>query len=137
TDASGKAIPLQNPITGKQYPNGVIPVSDQSPFAANGLSILQPDAKPNANVAAGGSNFVSAPANTLTINKGDGRMDAYLTPRTSAFGRYSESSWVYFLAPNIPGLAGGNSNGTLYAYTRQIAGGYNFIPTSNSVLELR
>ena len=121
TDAQGNPIPLQNPITGAQYPNGVIPASDQSPFAANVLSILQADAAPNQNVAAGGSNFVSTPANTVTINKGDGRMDAYISPRSTAFGRYSQASWVYFLAPNIPGLAGGNSNGTLYAYTKQIA----------------
>ena len=137
TDAQGNPIPLQNPITGAQYPNGVIPVSDQSPFAANVLSILQADAAPNTNVAAGGSNFVSTPANTVTVNKGDGRMDAYISPRSTAFARYSQASWVYFLAPNIPGLAGGNSNGTLYAYTKQIAGGYNFTPTPNSILQLR
>jgi hypothetical protein len=137
TDAKGNPIPLQNPITGAQYPNGVIPQSDQSPFAANVLSILQADAAPNTNVAAGGGNFVSTPANTVTVNKGDGRMDAYLSPRSTAFGRYSQASWVYFLAPNIPGLAGGNSNGTLYAYTRQIAVGYNFTPKSNQILQLR
>ena len=115
----------------------MIPVSDQSPFAANVLSILQADAAPNTNVAAGGSNFVSTPANTVTVNKGDGRMDAYISPRSTAFARYSQASWVYFLAPNIPGLAGGNANGTLYAYTKQIACGYNFTPTPNSILQLR
>ena len=137
TDAKGNPIPLQNPITGKQYPNGMIPIADQSPFASRVLSILQTDATPNTNVAAGGSNFVSTPANTENVNKGDGRMDAYISPRSTAFARYSQGSWVYFLAPNIPGLAGGNSNGTLYAYTRQIAGGYNFTPTPNSILQLR
>jgi hypothetical protein len=137
TDAQGNPIPLENPITGAQYLSGVIPASDQSPFAANVLSILQADAKPNTTVAAGGSNFVSAPANTVTVNKGDGRMDAYLSPRSTAFGRYSQASWVYFLAPNIPGLAGGNSNGTLYAYTKQVAVGYNFTPRSNQILQLR
>jgi hypothetical protein len=137
TDAKGNPIPLENPITGAQYPNGVIPASDQSPFAANVLTILQADAKPNTTVAAGGSNFVSTPANTVTVNKGDGRMDAYLSPRSTAFGRYSQASWVYFLAPNIPGLAGGNSNGTLYAYTKQVALGYNFTPRSNQILQLR
>ena len=137
TDAKGNPIPLQNPITGTRYPNGVIPASDQSPFAAKVLSILQADAKPNTNVAAGGSNFVSTPANTENVNKGDGRLDAYISPRSTAFVRYSQGSWVYFLAPNIPGLAGGNSNGTLYAYTRQVAGGYNFTPTANSILQLR
>jgi hypothetical protein len=138
TDVDGSPIALQNPITGKRYPNGVIPASDQSPFAANVLSILQADAAPNQqNVKPGGNNFVSSPANTVTVNKGDGRVDAYISPRSTAFGRYSEGSWVYFLAPNIPGLAGGNSNGTLYAYTKQIAGGYNFTPTPNSILQLR
>ena len=137
TDANGNPIPLENPITGAKYPNGMIPVSDQSPFAANVLSILQQDAAPNQNVAAGGSNFVSTPANTENVNKGDARADYFLSPRSTAFARYSQGSWIYFLAPNIPGLAGGNSNGTLYAYTRQIAGGYNFSPTSNSILQLR
>ncbi|MGC2402364.1 MAG: TonB-dependent receptor [Acidobacteriaceae bacterium] len=137
TDAQGNPIALQNPITGVKYANGVIPKSDQSPFAANVLSILQADAAPNTKVAAGGSNFVSAPANTVTVNKGDGRADAYLSPRSTAFGRYSQASWVYFLAPNIPGLAGGNSNGTLYAYSKQVAVGYNFTPKANQILQLR
>jgi hypothetical protein len=137
TDENGNPIPLQNPITGAQYPSGVIPASDQSPFAAKVLSILQADAAPNTVVAAGGSNFVSTPANTENVNKGDGRLDAYIGPRSTAFARYSQGSWVYFLAPNIPGLAGGNSNGTLYAYTRQVASGYNFSPTPNSILQLR
>ena len=137
TDVDGSVIPLQNPITGAQYANGVIPAGDQSPFAAKVLSILQADAPPIPNVKPGGNNFVSSPANTETVNKGDGRLDAYISPRSTAFVRYSQGSWVYFLAPNIPGLAGGNSNGTLYAYTRQIAGGYNFTPTPNSILQLR
>jgi hypothetical protein len=134
---AGNPVPLVNPITGAVYSNGVIPVSDQSPFAAEILSLLQQDAAPNTNVAPGGSNFTSTPANTITSNKGDARVDAYISPRTTAFARYSQSSSVNFLAPNIPGLAGGNSNGTLYAYTRQIAAGYNFTPKPNSILELR
>ena len=138
TDNNGNPIPLVNPITGGVYSNGVIPVADQSPFAAEVLSLLQQDAAPNtATSGAGGQNFTSTPANTITSNKGDARLDAYISPRTTAFARYSQSSSVNFLAPNIPGLAGGNSNGTLYAYTRQIAAGYNFTPKPNSILELR
>jgi hypothetical protein len=136
-DASGNPIPLVNPITGAVYANGQIPVGDQSPFAAKVLSHLQADAAPNAVVAAGGNNFVSTPPNTTTSNKGDGRVDAYISPRQTAFGRYSQSSWQVVMAPNIPGLAGGNTVGTLYAYTRQIAGGYNVTPTPKSILELR
>ena len=134
TDASGKPIALVNPITGATYPNGQIPLADQSPFAAEVLSLL-----PAANtvVAAGGNNYVSAPANVTTDNKGDGRIDAFLSPRSTGFARYSQRAVTFFLAPNIPGLAGGNSNGTLYARTRQIAGGYNFSPNANSILQLR
>jgi hypothetical protein len=135
TDSNGNPIPLQNPITGAQYTNGIIPVSDQSPFAAKVLSILQQDA-PVTGPGPGGT-FVSTPANTVVGDKGDGRVDYFINPRSTAFGRYSQSSLVTFLAPNIPGLAGGNANGTLYAYTRQIAGGYNYTPTTNSILELR
>jgi hypothetical protein len=130
-------VPLVNPITGAVYANGQIPVSDQSPFAAKILSLLQADAAPNMVAAAGGNNFVSTPPNTTTSNKGDGRLDAYISPRQTAFGRYSQSSWQVVMAPNIPGLAGGNTVGTLYAYTRQIASGYNFTPTPKSILELR
>lgn len=137
TDANGNPIPLQNPITGTQYPNGQIPVSDQSPFAAKVLSILQATAAPNTAVAAGGNNYISTPANTENVDKGDGRIDYYISPRSTAFGRYSQDNWIYFIAPNIPGLAGGNANGTLYAHSRQIAGGYNFSPTTNSILQLR
>jgi hypothetical protein len=36
-----------------------------------------------------------------------------------------------------PGAAGGNNNGTLYARTRQLAAGYNWVLSANSILELR
>jgi hypothetical protein len=95
TDAAGNPIALINPITGAKYPNGVIPASDQSPFAAKVLSILQADAAPNTPVAPGGQNFTSTPANT-NVSKGDARLDAYISPRSTAFPRYSQSSSVRF-----------------------------------------
>lgn len=137
TDASGNPIPLVNPLTGAVYANGQIPVVDQSPFAAKVLSLLQTDAPPNTVVNPGGNNYVSTPANTTTVNGGDVRGDAYISPRSTAFGRYSQRSWEVMMAPNIPGLAGGNTVGTLYAYTRQVAAGYNFTPTPKSILEFR
>jgi hypothetical protein len=82
TDANGAPIPLINPITGTAYPNGQIPTSDMSPFAARVLSLLP---APNTPVAPGGNNFVSTPANTITDNKGDGRIDAFISPRSTVF----------------------------------------------------
>lgn len=133
-DADGSPIPLMNPITGQQYADGRIPAAAQSPFAQKVLSLLPAG---NPAIAPGGNNFVYAPANTITDDKGDGRLDIFLNPRSNGFVRYSQHSVTFFLAPNIPGLAGGNSNGTLYAATRQVASGYNFIPNPNSILELR
>src|SRR6202044_2426988 len=54
-DASGNPIPLTNPITGEQYPDGKIPLGAQSPFAQKVLSLL-PTGNPA--IAAGGNNFV-------------------------------------------------------------------------------
>jgi len=134
-DQNGNPIPLINPITGAVYANGQIPASDQSAFAAKVLSLLP---APNvAGVAAGGNNYVYTPANTTVDDKGDGRVDYFRNDRQNGFARYSQRAVTYFVAPNIPGLAGGNSNGTLYAHTRQIASGYNFIPTPSSILQLR
>jgi hypothetical protein len=134
TDQNGNPIPLVNPLNGATYPNGQIARTDLSPFASKVLSLLP---APNTVVAAGGNNYVSAPANTINNNKGDARIDAFISPRSTAFARYSQNSEVFFIAPNIPGLAGGNTNGTIYARTRQIASGYNFTPNANSMLQLR
>lgn len=134
TDSNGNPIPLHNPLTGANYTNGQIPVADQSPFARKVLSLLP---SPNTSVAAGGNNYVYAPANTTTDDKGGIRIDSFLSPRSTGFVRYSQRAVTFFLAPNIPGLAGGNSNGTLYARTRQVASGYNFTVNQNSMLQLR
>ncbi len=55
----------------------------------------------------------------------------------NAFFRYSQRAVTYFQPPPYPGPVGGNSNGTLYARTRQLVGGYNWTLTSSSILELR
>ena len=134
---NGTPIPLQNPYTGVQYTNGQIPLSDPNvnPLALKVLSLLPAQNIPGA--AATGLNYQYMAPNTVLDDKGDGRLDFIVNPKQNGFFRYSQRGASFFIAPPFPGLAGGNSNGTLYAKTRQLAFGYNWTPTTNSIVEFR
>ncbi|MCU1324129.1 MAG: Cna domain protein [Acidobacteriaceae bacterium] len=127
-------IAMRNPITGATYANGVVPASAQSAFASNVLSLLP---APNLNVPLGQANYSSNPANTVTDDHGDARIDAFLSSKMTLFGRYSQRQYTIFAAPPITGLAGGNSNGTLYARTRQVASGITYNLTPRTLIEAR
>ena len=133
---NGPAVPLLNPITGQTYPNGVIPFNDPSvsSFAQGVLKAL-----PAANVPGDpyGSNYASLPPDTITDNKGDIRVDANFSQRTTAFVRYSEHQGQIDSPPSIQGAAGGDSNGTVNIFNQQIAGGVTHVFSQNSILDAR
>lgn len=130
-------IPVKNPYTGAVYANGQVPLTDPNidPLAVLVLKELPLPNIPGAALTA--NNYQYMGPNTTDDNKGDGRLDFFLSPRQTGFARYSQRAVTYFTAPPIPGPAGGNSNGYLSAHTRQIALGYNFSPSTTSVLEVR
>lgn len=132
--AGGAAVPLRNPLTGQMYTNGVIPFSDPSisPLAKSVLSAL-----PAPNVSGFANNYVSLPADTITDDKGDVRVDHTFSQKTTAFVRYSEHSGLIVSPPNIQGPAGGNSNGTVNIFNRQVAGGVTHSFTQNQILDAR
>lgn len=136
----GTPIPLYSPYNPKhigQPYQGQIPLSDPNidPLALTAMKYLPLPNIPGAPIT--GNNFQFLPASTDFENKGDGRVDFAINPRQSGFFRYSQRGASTFQPGNIPGLAGGNSAGTLYANTRQIASGYTWILSSDSILELR
>ena len=127
-------MPLTNPITGAAYANGSIPQSDWTPLAKLVFAALPAPNVPGAT----GNNYASFPKASLTDDKGDGRIDLILNPRTTAFGRYSDHQGNIVDVTSIPGLDGGSAgNGTLHAYNRQIVGGITRSYTQNSVLDAR
>lgn len=137
TDPS-KAVPVGNPYNKNiVYTNGQVNLSDPNidPLALTTMKLLPLPNIPGAALTA--QNFQYLPATTDFENKGDARLDFVLTQTQSGFFRYSQRAASTFQPPNYPGLAGGNSSGTLYADTRQIAAGYNWILSANSILELR
>jgi hypothetical protein len=135
--AGGKPIPIKNPYTGEIYANGQVPLSDPNidPVALKTFANLPAPNIPGAALTA--VNFQYLPASTTTDDKGDGRADFILNQKQNGFFRYSQRAVAYFQPPSFPGPAGGNNNGTLYARTRQLAAGWNWVVSDSSILELR
>ena len=136
-DTTGAPVPLHNPITGVAYANGVIPQSDWSPLAKLVIPAL-----PTPNVALSGStgftnNLVNVPKANFTDHRADARFDFFLNPRTTAFFRWSYHRLNIVDAEPLTGAAGGNGNGTIHDYNKQIAAGYTFLFSQNSILDAR
>ena len=70
-DFSAFGVPIENPVTGTIYPNGIIPQSAFTPLAAV-LSAL-----PAPNLPGNSNNYESSPADTVSNNKGDFRADYF------------------------------------------------------------
>lgn len=129
---SAYGVPIANPLTGAVAPNGVIPQSQYSPIASAVLAAL-----PAPNLPGFSNNFESAPSDTITNDKGDFRYDYFISPRVTAFARYSQFDTSIFSPPNIPGPDGGNANGNVYVQTKQGVAGATWVINSSSVLEAR
>ena len=131
TSNPANAIPLRNPITGTTY-LGNIPAAAQTTFAKAVLAALP------ANTASGlGTNYIITPRATIRDDKADGRIDHTFSQRLSIFGRYSEHRGTIFVPANIPGAAGGNSNGNVNIQNRDIAGGATFAITPTQLIDVR
>jgi hypothetical protein len=130
---TGAPVPLMNPITGADYSNGIVPTADWTPLAKLVIAALPAPNVPNSL----SNNYASLPKASLVDDKGDGRLDYYLNPKTTMFGRYSDHEGNIVDASSIPGAAGGGGNGTIHAYNRQVAGGATHSFNANSILDAR
>lgn len=131
--SSGSAVPLRNPVTGTVYSDGQVPTSDWTTLAKLVIAAL-----PSANVSNSfSSNYVSFPKARLNDKKGDGRIDYYMTPKTTVFGRFSNHHNDIVDAGSIPGDAGGGGNGTLHIYNKQLVAGVTHTFTPTSALDAR
>jgi hypothetical protein len=133
TDTHGNPVSLHNPLTGAVYSNGVVPQSDWNALAKLVIADL-----PAPNVpGAFSNNLVNVPKADFTDNKTDARFDFFLNPRTTAFFRWSWHHGNIVDAEPITGAAGGNANGTIHDYNKQIAAGYTFLFNQHSILDAR
>ena len=138
-DGTTAPIPLQNPITGAVYANGVIPTSASTPFARAVLAAL-PGTTNGAAVntaAAYANNYSAFPRSTTNDDKGDVRADHTFNQKLSVFGRYSQHQAALFVPGVFGGPAGGNNNGNVHELNRDIAGGVTYAITPTSLLDIR
>lgn len=137
TDTAGNPVPLHNPLTGAVYANGVVPQSDWSPLAKLVIPALPSPNVTTAGAAGFSNNLVNVPKANFTDHRADARIDFFLNPRTTAFFRWSYHRLNIVDAEPITGPAGGNGNGTIHDYNKQIAAGYTFLFSQNSILDAR
>ena len=138
-DGSTAPIPLQNPITGAIYANGVIPVAAQTNFAKSVLAAL-PGTNTSAlpgSINSFANNFTNFPRGTIQDDKGDIRVDHTFNAKISVFGIYSEHQETIYDPPPFGGPAGGNANTNVHIYNRQIAFGTTYIITPSSLIDFR
>lgn len=137
TDTAGNPVPLHNPLTGAVYANGVVPQSDWSPLAKLVIPALPSPNVTTAGAAGFSNNLVNVPKANFTDHRADARIDFFLNPRTTAFFRWSYHRLNIVDAEPLTGPAGGNGNGTIHDYNKQIAAGYTFLFSQNSILDAR
>jgi hypothetical protein len=136
TNPTPIAVPLQNPLTGTLYNNGVIPQSAYTPFAAAVLAALP---APTITLAPGttGIDFEALEAGHNYRDIGDIRLDKYFGNRLQTFARFSKQSIHITVPPGITGPAGGGGFGHIRIITSSGAGGATYVATPNSVFDLR
>ncbi len=135
TDNTLVSVPVQNPLTGKQYPNGIIPARDYTPFAAAVLGVL-PD--PTSTIYPGfQTNFVVTGPGHNYRDIGDIRLDKYFGNRLQVFARLSKQSVHLTAPPGITGPAGGSGFGHIRVLTTSGVAGATIVLTPSSVLDLR
>ena len=138
-DGTTAPIPLQNPVTGAVYANGVIPTSDSTPFARAVFAALPANTSTAAvnTAAAYANNYSAFPRSTTNDDKGDVRVDHTFNQKLSVFGRYSHHQATLFVPGVFGGPAGGNNNGFVHELNRDIAGGVTYALTPTSLLDVR
>lgn len=125
-------IPVANPLTGEVFSNGIVPQSAMTPFARKVLSEL-----PAPNRAGASNNFENLPRQTDQNDKGDARVDYYMSEKLNFFFRYSHRLANNFEPPAIPGPSGGNSNGNVRVLNYQAAYGLTYALSPRTVTEFR
>jgi hypothetical protein len=123
-------VDVVDPRTGATYAAGTrIPMTS---FAQKVLSGL-----PDPNLPGAANNYSILQLFTNDSNKVGGKVDLTVGPALSVFGRYGYRKLDTFDEPSIPLPSGGGGNGNIYARSKQFAFGATYIPSAQSLLEVR
>lgn len=129
--------PVQNPITGDVYTDGVIPQAVITPFARRVLGDLPTPLRPTAVGSLPVQNWERLTPTPWVDDKGDIRYDHYLSSKLNAFARYSHRVLNRTENHVIPGPSGGDSNGNVRVLNQQMAAGFNYTVSPTSLIDFR
>lgn len=130
-------VPILNPITRVDYPNGIIPASAITPFARKVLGDLPNPTRTTPAGSLPSNNYDRLVPIPWEDNKGDIRYDHYLSSKLTAFVRYSHRLQNRIENHVIPGNSGGNANGNVRILNQQIATGFNYTLSPTSLIDVR
>jgi outer membrane receptor protein involved in Fe transport len=127
-------VPVVNPYDGSMFLNNTVPASLITKFGATVFNAL-----PAPNLAGNTKNFSALLPATDTDNKGDIRADYYISPKVTAFSRFSGRLYYQLAAPNngIPGPSGQGAGIVSRVMNWQTASGITWTVTPASLLEFR
>jgi hypothetical protein len=137
TNAALIPLPLMNPITGKTYPNGIVPSTDITPFAAAVLAALPQPTYPSAGPPGSNPNYVSLEAGHNFRDIGDIRLDKFFGNRLQTFVRGSKQSIHILDPPDFAGPAGGQGFGHIRVTVSSGVAGATYTLTPNSIIDAR
>jgi carboxypeptidase family protein/TonB-dependent receptor-like protein len=130
------SVPIRNPLTGEVYADGVVPSSLITPFARRVLGDLPAPIRPTTGVLPSNNWDFLTPTPSVD-NKGDGRIDHYVSERLNVFGRYSHRLLNRTENHVIPGSSGGDANGNVRVLNQQVAAGLNYNLSTTSLIDFR
>ena len=128
---------MRNPLTGDVYTNGIVPSSLITKFAARVLSDLPAPIRTAAPGTLPSNNWDYLVPVPSVDDKGDGRIDHYLSSKLNMFGRYSHRELNRTENHVIPGPSGGDANGSVRVLNKQVAVGANYNLSPTSLIDFR
>lgn len=135
--AGNMGVAVTNPVTGVAYPNGVIPSSAITPFAAKVLADLPAPTRATALGVLPSNNYDRLVPIPWQDDKGDLKYDHYLSSKLTAFVRYSHRLQNRVENHVIPGNSGGDANGNVRILNQAIATGFNYTLSPTSLIDFR
>jgi hypothetical protein len=124
------AVDVRDPRTGVVYPAGTpLPMTTFARTVLNGL--------PQPNLPGTANNYSVLQQFTNDSDKAGGKVDVRIGAAGSAFGRYGWRDLATDDQPSLPLPSGGGGNGRIYARNSQLALGGTFVPSVQSLLEVR
>jgi hypothetical protein len=130
-------VPIVDALSGAPYPNGQVPASRITPFAARVLGDLPAPVRATNPGVLPSNNYDRLVPIPWNDNKGDIRYDHYLSSKLTAFVRYSHRLQNRIENHVIPGNSGGDANGNVRILNQQIATGFNYTLSPTSLIDFR